>query len=70
MDEARNEWVRLYLRGGMTDDVSTQSTHKGMGLVKKEVSVRENNSHHGDVSVVRSRFEADSGAVKVCEFHV
>ena len=41
------------------------------GVSEKEVSVRKkNNSHHGDVSVVRSRFEADSGAVKVCEFHV
>jgi len=30
------EWMRLYLRGRMTDCYSTQSTRKGMGLVEKK----------------------------------
>jgi len=63
--------MRLHLRGRMTDDVSTQSTHKGMGLVKaKGEFLRKMTHHHGDIRGVCSQFEADSGAAKVCEFHV
>jgi len=47
------EWMRLYLRGRMTDGCGTQSTRKGMGLVRKRsVSSQKIIHHHGDSAVV------------------
>jgi len=41
------------------------------GVSRKEGSVREkDNTNHGHSAVVYTRFEAVSGAGKVCEFHV
>ena len=55
--ELRIEWMRLYLRGRMTDGCGTQSTQKGMGLVKKKGEFSRINTNHGDPSVA---FSVDS----------
>jgi len=74
--KCKDEAVPLLLEKGMTpgrmtDCCSTQSTRKGMGLVEKKGEfLRKIIHHHGDVRVVCNQFEAVSGAVKVCEFHV
>ena len=44
------EWMRLYLRGRMTDGCGTQSTRKGMGLVEKKCQFAKIIHHHGDTS--------------------
>ena len=41
----------------MTDDCGTQSTQKGMGLVKKKGEFSKINTNHGDPSVA---FSVDS----------
>ena len=48
--EYRIEWMRLYLRGRMTDGCGTQSTRKGMGLVEKKCQFAKIIHHHGDTS--------------------
>ena len=51
--DARIEWMRLYLRGRMTDGCGTQSTQKGMGLVKAKCEfLRKIIHHHGDSAAV------------------
>jgi len=64
MDEAVPPWA---------DDRRVQyKIYRGRdGVSRKEVSVREIILHHGDASgAVFDQFEDDSGAGKVCEFHV
>ena len=61
------EWLRLYLRGRMTDKCSTNSTREGMGLVKaKGEFLRKVNTNHGDTSGAFGQFEAVRRAGKVC----
>jgi len=57
MGEARIEWMRLCLRGRMTDGCGAQSAQEGMGLVKKKGEFSKVNTNHGDPSVV---FSVDS----------
>jgi len=48
------DWLRVYLRGLMTDVCSTNLTQKGMGLGKKGLVREKEILHHEDPSVAIS----------------